>query len=84
MESNPLAAYDRQRHIQWFEEHFPNFPNWPPEPRTDAEALRYLAQYAPSDVAPVLAWLLNRGYEVSFTKDPEGIVAMIDDHASGL
>lgn len=43
---NPLAAYDRQRHLAWFEEQYPDLPNWPPYPRTNAEAAVCIAQYA--------------------------------------
>jgi hypothetical protein len=82
---NPLADYDRQKHLAWFDREHPGALEWPPEPRDDVEAARYITQYAPGpDIAPVVAWLLDRGLEVSFMKEPEGIVVMVDDHAAGV
>lgn len=46
--SGPLAEYDRQAHLAWHERQYPDAGEWPPEPRTDAEAARYIAQYAGS------------------------------------
>jgi hypothetical protein len=145
--TNPLAAYDRRKHLQWFEQEHPGALEWPPEPRDDDEAARYIAAYtAPparsracplcgtpagepcqpkpaadhlarlldaymcgkltrahlvavvdgltvidesavigeAEMPPRLDDLLSRGLEVSFVKDPEGIVALVDDHAAGV
>lgn len=77
-----LDAYDRQRHLAWHEEHHPGAAEWPPCPGDSAAAARYIAQYA--GLAGLLEILLGLGLEVSFTKDPEGYVVIIDDHAAGL
>lgn len=42
---SPLKAYDRQRHLEWFEDRYPTLPNWPPYPRDEEEAARYIAAY---------------------------------------
>lgn len=83
-----LDAYDRQAHLTWYERQYPDLPEWPPETRDAAGAVRAIAQYAGLagllDVPLGLGLGLGLGLEVSFTKDPGGIVATIADHAAGL
>lgn len=44
-ERTPLQRYDRQAHLLWYDRTHPGAENWPPYPRTDEEAARYIADY---------------------------------------
>lgn len=51
--ATPLQQYDRQAHLNWYEQKYPNRPEWPPYPRTNLEAsdaiLAYTGRQAEQD-----------------------------------
>lgn len=62
---SPLEQYDRQAHLVWHENRYPEAPNWPPYPASNHEAAEVIAAYtgrpADRELLVALEHLLDAG-----------------------